>query len=108
MDEGGETPRETTLLPRRLSVGIVGNNSGGSGDLVLIGPELLLDALHLVFETQLELLKSNFLYFFVFGKEPLSDEGIKLLGVLRMLLGQFAKFRIAFEELRSEFRRSHL
>jgi hypothetical protein len=30
------------------------------------------------------------------------------LGVLRMLLGKFAKFRIAFEELRSEFRRSHL
>ncbi len=80
----------------------------GSGDLVLLGPELLLDALHFVFETQLELFKSDFLYFFFVGKEPLGDEGIKLLGVLRMLLGQPTEFVVAFEELRPEFRRSHL
>ena len=74
----------------------------------MLGPELLLYTLHFVFETQLELLKSDFLYFFFVGKETLGDEGIKLLGVLRMLRGKTTKFVVAFKELRSEFRRSHL
>jgi hypothetical protein len=81
----------------------------GSGHLVMVlRLELLLNALHFVFETQLELLKSNFLYFFFFGEKTLGDEGIKFLGVLRMLLGETTEFIVAFEELRSEFRRSHL
>jgi hypothetical protein len=81
----------------------------GSGDLVLLlGPVLLLDARHFVFQTQLELFKSDFFCFFVFGKETLGDEGIELLGVLRMLLGEPTKCFVAFEELRPEFRRSHL
>jgi hypothetical protein len=65
---------------------------------------VLLDGLHLVLETQLQLFQSDFFKFFVFGEVALLSEGFEPLGVLRVLRDQFAEFIVTGQELVS---RSH-
>jgi len=65
---------------------------------------LLLDGLHLVLETQLQLFQSDFFQFFVFGEVALLGEGFEALGVLRVLRDQFAEFIVTGQEMVS---RSH-
>ena len=62
-------------------------------------PILPLNRLHLVFQTQLQLLEPNFLELFVFAELTFLGERIKGSGILHMLLGQLAKFVVSQERV---------
>jgi hypothetical protein len=64
-----------------------------------MGPKLLFDGFHLIFQTELHLLQSNFFKFFVVGEVTLLGEVIKALLVLLVFLGQFAELIVAGQEL---------
>jgi hypothetical protein len=63
--------------------------------------DLELQALHLVFQAQLQFLEPHFFQFFVFGEETLLGEGFQPLGVLRMLLNQSLELIMTGQELLS-------
>src|SRR5574341_195921 len=67
-------------------------------------PVLLLDALHLVLEAQLELLQAHFFQFLIFGQVAFLDQGIEALRVLRVLLNQLAELFMAGQELVPQLR----
>src|ERR1700691_3807013 len=67
-------------------------------------PILPLNAFHLIFEPQLQLLEPDFLQLFIFAEITLLSERIKSSGILHMLLSQLAEFVVAGQEsvLRSQ------
>ena len=65
----------------------------------LLPLRLMFEALHLVFQAQLQLLQADFFQFFVVGEVSLLSEGFKPLGVLRMLLNQSLKFVVTGQEM---------
>jgi hypothetical protein len=81
--------------------------AGGCGDLGSRAPadlgglplNLLLQAVHLVFETQLEFLQPHFFQFFVVGEKSFFGERFEALGVLRVLLNQLLELNMAGQEL---------
>ena len=61
-------------------------------------PILPLNAFHLVFEPQLQLLEAHFLQLFIFAEVTFLGERIKTGGILHVLLSQPAEFVVAGQE----------